>query len=143
MRWIALAALAASLACVPADGPLMEPGENCQGCHGGTGPLYLGERRRHGREWTIAGTVYDPANPALGVEGAQVKISDAKGFSFSLRTNQAGNFYSRETVAFPLQACIERNGRTTCQQSPVTSGSCNACHNLAIFGAPQPPLLAP
>ena len=143
MKWMAMAALAGSVACVPADGPLMEPGENCQGCHGGTGTLYLSERRRHAKQWTVAGTVFDPANTAVGSEGVQVHITDANGFSFRLRTNLAGNFYTRETVQLPLQACLERNGNTVCQQSPVASGACNSCHNLALFNAPEPPLVAP
>lgn len=120
----------------------MEPGENCQGCHGEQGPLYLGEPLRRARTWTIAGTVYD-ARGINSVEGAQVQITDANGFAFSLRTNPAGNFYSREQVALPLKACIENGGKTICQQSPVTSGACNSCHNLALFGAPAPPLEAP
>ncbi len=142
MKWLAIAAaLAACWACVPSDGPLMEPGENCQGCHGGTGTLYFGERRRHAKAWTVAGTIFDPANAAAGFEGAQVHITDANGFDFRLRTNLAGNFYTRETVQLPLQACIERGGNTVCQQSPVTSGACNSCHNP--LDTPEPPLVAP
>ena len=144
MRWLALAVLAATLACVPGDGPLMEPGENCQGCHGdGKETLYQGERARHATTWTIAGTVYDAANTGKAVEGAQVRITDANGFAFSLRANLAGNFYSKEAVALPLQACIDFGAKTVCQQSPVTSGSCNLCHNQLTDGAPQPPLAAP
>jgi hypothetical protein len=144
MKWLAIAAaLAGCCACVPSDGPLMEPGENCQGCHGNTGTLYLGERRRHAKTWTVAGTVFDPAHTATGFEGAQVHIIDANGFDFRIRTNLAGNFYTRETVQLPLQACIERDGNTICQQSPVTSGACNACHNQTALNAPEPPLVAP
>ena len=143
-RILTLVALAQALACgVPNDSPVMLPGENCQACHGGEGRLWLGERKRHAQAWTVSGTVFDPANPAQGVEGANVTIADAKGFSFSLRTNLAGNFYSAESVQFPLTACIERDGRKVCQKSPVTSGACNDCHNLAVLGAPQPPLVAP
>ena len=143
MRCATIAALALAGACVPSDGPLMEPGENCQGCHGRDGVLFLGERERHAKQWTVAGTVFDPANTAVGIESAQVHVTDANGFSFHLRTNQAGNFYSRESVTLPLQACIERNGKTVCQQSPVTSGACNSCHNLSVFNVPEPPLVAP
>ena len=140
----ALALLGGALACVPGDGPLMEAGENCQGCHGdGEQTLYQGERPRHATTWTVAGTVYDPANPGQPAYGAEVRITDASGFAFSLRANLAGNFYSKETVAFPLQACVDFAGKTVCQQSPVTGGSCNLCHNQLSLGAPQPPLAAP
>ena len=141
----ALVALVSTLACVPSDGPLMEAGENCQGCHGdGQEMLYQGERPRHATTWTIAGTAYDTANTGKAAEGAEVQITDANGFAFSLRANLAGNFYSKETVTLPLRsACIAFGGRTVCQQSPVTSGSCNLCHNQIGLGAPQPPLAAP
>jgi hypothetical protein len=144
VRWIALALLCAAAACVPSDGPLMEPGENCQGCHGGSNaePLYFGERRRHATTWTIAGTVFD-ADGGVGVEGAEVQIKDANGFAFSLRTNQAGNFYSKETVAFPLSACVAIGGQTVCQATPVVSGSCNSCHNAASASPPATSLRAP
>ncbi len=140
---VLLLALAAPVACQPNDSPIMDPGENCQYCHGSDPVHYVVDRRRHAKTWNVAGTVFDPARPAFGFEGASVQITDANGFSFSLRTNQAGNFYSRETVALPLKACVERNGVRTCQQSPVTSGACNSCHNLTQLGAPQPPLSAP
>ncbi len=133
------AAIAVALsACVPDNGPLMRPGEDCMACHGGVGSLPPGERVRHAKAWTVAGTVFDAADANLGAEGAQVQITDASGWSFSLRANLAGNFYTREGVQFPLRACVERNRVTTCQQSPVTSGTCNSCHAVA-----PPPLTAP
>jgi predicted small lipoprotein YifL len=139
---LAVVAIVAVLAaCTPKDGPLMEAGENCQGCHGGEGPLYLGERAHNAKPWSVAGTVFSASGQ--GVEGAQVHITDANGFSFWLRTNLAGNFYSAETVKLPLTTCIDWQGREKCQQSPVTKGTCNECHNLPEFGAPQAPLVAP
>ena len=145
MRLAVVLSLATPFACVPNDSPVMYPGENCQYCHGTDPVHYVVDRRRHGRTWTVAGTIFDPANPAFGVEGANVTITDANGFSFSLRTNQAGNFYSAETVALPLTACVERNGQKTCQPTPVTSGACSNCHNLQVLvpRPPQPPLFAP
>ena len=141
MKLIALAALCA---CIPDNGPLMRPGEDCMACHGGTGNLLPGVQRRHAKAWTAAGTVFSSADPAVGVEGAYVEITDATGFAFSPRTNLAGNFYTRETLQFPLQrACIAFEGVTHCQQSPVAGGSCNSCHGLAFLGATQPPLMAP
>jgi hypothetical protein len=127
-------------ACVPEDGPLMRPGEDCMACHGGDGSIVPGGVT-DAKAWTTAGTVFDRANTSRGAEGAQVQITDANGFSFSLRTNLVGNFYTRETIRLPLQTCISRNGRTLCMQSPATSGACNLCHGLG--SAPQPPLTAP
>lgn len=137
--WLALALCA----CVPDNGPLMRPGEDCLACHGRDGTTPPGERARNAIAWSAAGTVFNPADPTAGSEGVRVQITDASGFSFALGTNLAGNFYTRETLRFPLRACLSRGGATVCQQGPVTSGACNSCHGLAALGAPQPPLTAP
>ena len=77
---------------------------------------------------------------SLDAEIAQTRFSLLEGFFH--RRDEAGNFYVRNDVTLPLNACVSRNGTTVCQQSPVTSGSCNSCHGLAVLGAPQPPLSA-
>jgi len=126
--------LLALCACIPDNGPLMRPGEDCLFCHSSTGGA---------TPWIAAGTVFRQADGGQGFEGARVRLTDANGFSVALRTNEAGNFYTREALRFPLTACIDANGATVCQQSPLTAGSCNTCHGEAIFGAPQPPLTPP
>jgi hypothetical protein len=124
VKRFALLALTASLAaCVPDPGPTMRPGESCMDCHfANNGPPV----------WTIAGTVFTSVGAPVsdGVEGAHVSIVDKNGFTFDMRTNEAGNFYSAEAVDFPVQACISRNGQTTCMVAPVTDGSCNICHTV-------------
>ncbi len=107
-----LAALAAVLAagCVPDPGPMMAPGQDCLDCHGGGG----GEE--DAVPWTVAGT--------FGGEGSKVSIRDATGWSFTLTANQAGNFYTREAVAFPLTVAVD--GRQ--MPGTVSYGGCNRCH---------------
>jgi hypothetical protein len=95
-----------SAACVPEEGPMMEPGSDCIDCHNG------GEART----WTVAGT--------WSGQGHQVGIVDAAGKTFSLHTNKAGNFWSSEPVAFPLRVDVDG----TPMPSAVTNGSCNVCH---------------
>src|SRR5512138_722640 len=115
-----LAAVAA--ACDPTNGPLMKPGSDCLGCHDG------GRAKR----WSVAGTIYDgPVDaPGAAAEGATVRITDATGWTLERETNQAGNFYTAEPVAFPLKVCVTRHGGEACMQEPLPSGmsSCNACH---------------
>ncbi len=106
MRAPATIALVLAMACIPEEGPLMEPGSDCLECHDG------GEARR----WTAAGT--------WGGQGNAVSIQDAGGKSFTLRTNQAGNFYTAESLSFPLRVSV--NGRA--MPSAVSDGSCNRCH---------------
>jgi hypothetical protein len=68
------------------------------------------------------------ADPNAGVLGASIRVTDATGWSFSLGTNLAGNFYSAEPVTFPLQVCVEQGGAARCMETLAAYGSCNACH---------------
>ncbi len=126
MRRLALAAALALGACIPEEGPLMRPGSDCMECHGGGGGGE-GGGEHDARTWTIAGTVYD-ATGTNGVLGANVRITDANGWSFTLRSNLVGNFYSAESVAFPLRVTVDLNGIVQPMEALVDSGSCNGCH---------------
>jgi hypothetical protein len=100
-----VAALLALTACVPEEGPSMNPGEDCLGCHSGD----------EARTWTVAGTFS---------RGAAVDVLDAAGKSFTLRGNAVGNFYSAESVRFPLTVRVDGAQMTT----PAAYGGCNRCH---------------
>ena len=147
MRRPALACAFVLGACVPEQGPLMRPGEDCMLCHGGdTVPgaaADAGSGGRHAR--AHRGTVYDApdADPNAGVLGAYVHVIDSNGWSFELRSNLAGNFYSAEGIAFPLQLCVERGGNLLCAQSPHAYGSCNACHTQPPIDGAAGRLVAP
>ncbi len=147
MRAIPVLALASSLCgCVPDDGPAMRPGEDCMQCHSTSaslgGTLPGGERGHHASPaWSVAGTVFASGTSSAGYEGAEIQVTDANGWSFSLRSNEAGNFYSAESPTFPLHVCLNANGTTRCQQSALTSGACNSCHSAA--GAVGAQLAAP
>jgi hypothetical protein len=106
------ALLFTSAACVPEEGPMMEPGHDCMECHGGGG----GDES--GRTWTVAGT--------WERQGQQVGIVDAAGKSFTLHTNKAGNFWSSEPITYPLRVSVDG----TPMPAAVTAGggSCNRCH---------------
>lgn len=128
---LALALLGTLLvpACNEDEGPLMAPGDNCMTCHNGS----------KAPKWTVAGTVYSsPTDSALmGVDGVQVVITDAAGKKLTLTTNAAGNFYSRDSVTFPISAEVTRNGKTQKMSQTVPTGACSSCHNQpAISNAP-------
>jgi len=105
------AALLGTAACIPEEGPMMEPGSDCMECHDG------GEARR----WTAAGT--------FGGQGNQVVLQDAAGKSLTLHTNRAGNFWTAEPLTFPLRR-VSVNGSVMPATPPVSQGSCNVagCH---------------
>jgi hypothetical protein len=125
MRLVALLSLSLLAACgIPEQGPMMSPGEDCLSCHGAGS----------NRHWYAAGTVYaDPqAKAEDGIQGVQVVITDAKDRKISLKTNGAGNFYTAETLAYPLKSAEvwlngEMNNKMPDDQQP--EGSCNSCHN--------------
>ena len=135
MRRAAALAAALAAACIPDEGPLMRPGENCLECHGGAmlpdEPPTVADREG-AKRWTIAGTVFPSvsAAPGDGVRGAKVHVRDASGRTFTLETNQAGNFYTAESVAFPLRVAVEHRGVTHEMPLDVPYGGCNGCHRI-------------
>jgi hypothetical protein len=118
---LALSLLLGAAACIPEEGPLMEPGSNCLECHDG------GDARR----WTVAGTW-------PGGQGRHVVVRDAAGRSLTIRTNRAGNFYTAEPLAFPLTSVAVDGGEMprppVTQPQAFSQGSCNLCHGSGGAG---------
>jgi hypothetical protein len=115
MRRLASAVVLLLGSCVPQEGPMMSPFQDCLSCHGSGG---------EGPTWTAAGT---------WAKGAKITIVDSQGKSVSLRGNNAGNFYTAEGLAFPISVSV--NGvlmaASTTPTTPLhsTYGGCNACHH--------------
>ncbi len=124
-RALLLAAVLVSACGIPAHSPMMLPGEDCLRCHSG----------ERAQQWTLAGTLFSTPTAATdaGLEGASVLVTDANGRSLTLRTNGAGNFYTAESLVFPLHVEVQQNGVSVGMAMAVPSGGCNACHT-------QPPL---
>jgi hypothetical protein len=120
MRYLAFAAALLLTACTSEEGPLMAPGEDCQDCHSG------GEAKA----WSFAGTVFtaEDADLSQGVQGVTVTVTDANGKKVTVRSNQAGNFYSAERLVPPLRTSISRGGRVSEMEDTFEYGGCNNCH---------------
>jgi cytochrome c553 len=109
----------------------MHPGRDCIACHAqkGEGPTF-----------TLAGTVFGApkqADDCFGLPNAVVVVTDATGKTFSMGSNKAGNFTSREAVAFPITAKVLYGDKTIEMKTPVGSGACNSCHTVdGAQGAP-------
>ena len=73
---------------------------------------------------------YDGHLQSVGPSGSHVTLTDATGRRISLRTNQVGNFYTAERLAFPLTVAVD--GAT--MPTPVTYGGCNRCHGAGDSG---------
>jgi hypothetical protein len=114
MRRLPLALLLVG-SCIPQDGPMMAPFEDCLSCHASGGGA---------RTWTAAGT---------WLEGSRITIVDSHGKTISLRGNQAGNFYTAEGLAFPITISVDGAlmATSTAPTTPFVStyGGCNMCHH--------------
>jgi hypothetical protein len=111
--------------------PIMNPGERCIECH----------KERGGPGFTIAGTVFDQAKEADSCIGTRtpvkVVITGADGKSISIETNEAGNFYSRESVAMPYKAMVVSGTKKNVMSHAPKTGDCNSCHTAdGAEGAP-------
>lgn len=105
-RAAALILLLAS-ACVPEEGPLMAPFQDCLRCH---------TSGSEARGWTAAGTWY---------KGSRITLVDRDGKSVTLTGNQVGNFYTAEGLAFPITVSVDGHE----MPQPLTYGGCNVCHH--------------
>ena len=110
---------------------IMHPGGTCISCH---------KSEDEGPGFKVAGTIYGAANQAtdcFGVQGATVEITGADGKVYNLLANEAGNFYTTESVAMPYTARVLFNGKERKMMSPQSSGECNSCHSQGgANGAP-------
>ena len=116
-----------------AESPEMHPGSDCIACHAsGEGPRFL-----------VAGTVYQKLDEPIdcyGVEGAVVRLTDAKGKLITLTTNRAGNFMLRtrgNVIAMPFTAKVMFKGKERAMATPQSAANCAGCHTAkGAAGAP-------
>jgi hypothetical protein len=126
MPLVVAVALALGLALAGCDdnGPEMTPGQDCLQCHSPVG----GARPR----LTLAGTVYPNVEslPDQGLADVVVHLTGADGSTRDLHTNAAGNFYTEEPIAFPVQVELRRGAASARMDDPVAIGACSSCHDL-------------
>jgi hypothetical protein len=96
------------------------PGQNCLTCHDGNtadAPL-----------WTLAGTLYTSAAGATALPGGTIIATDAAGSEIKIISGDNGNFYTSQTVVFPVTIVASRCPDTRPMISPQQVGDCNSCH---------------
>jgi mono/diheme cytochrome c family protein len=104
--------------------PLMHPGAACNGCHQVSG----------GPSFRVAGTVFPTLHEPIDCNGSgtnpplTVGILDADGNTTAMSVNEAGNFYTTETLTFPLRVAVYDGNSTRVMRGTVPSGDCNSCH---------------
>lgn len=119
-----VAGLGAADCGIPEYGPQMLPGEDCQTCHR--------ERGEASPSWVVSGTLFPRSDSAAqdGIEGAEIRLTDARGRRLTVRTNGAGNFYTAESLEFPLRVEVHHRDSIAVMPIPVPDGACNGCHRL-------------
>jgi hypothetical protein len=107
-------------------GPLHRPGQPCLICHdGSTAP-----------QWSVAGTITGVLGTPTGLNGATVSLTDANLSTFTVTSNQVGNFYvepSRWVPTYPVKVAVTYGSITSTMTTIIgRDGSCAGCHaNLA------------
>jgi hypothetical protein len=91
-----------------------------------TGKDCLGSCHNHG--FTVAGTVYESATDNTGYAGATVTIVDKNGTSIPLVVQANGNFYTTESVAFPVTVTASNCPYAASMTAAASTGACNSCH---------------
>ena len=114
----------AASTCIPAATPgpsSHNAGQECLACHANMS----GNRR-----FTVAGTVYASASGGTGVGGATVRLVPASGSPIDIVTGTNGNFFTTQTVSFPVTVLVSKCPDTAPMVQQVTQGGCNAsgCH---------------
>jgi len=102
-------------------------GQDCMQCHGDFG---------------LAGTLYTTATGSTAIAGATITVKDASGQMFDMVTQANGNFYTFNSVAFPVQVwaseCqISQTAQMMVSQVQSSSGGgCNmsGCHRTTGQG---------
>lgn len=109
------------------QGPEHRAGQPCVLCHSAGGPASKAP-------FVIAGTVYEGAKSATGLENVTVSIVDSVGGRRQALTNAAGNFFITEAdwrdLAFPFKVAVQKGKDQPTQMSSLVNreGSCNFCH---------------
>ncbi|MBN1961992.1 MAG: hypothetical protein JW841_13685 [Deltaproteobacteria bacterium] len=122
MAFIIISMLLSISSCKNENNPLMNPGDNCISCHDGS----------EASKFTAAGTVYaDPEAAAdSGLAGVEIHITDSEGHSVTLKSNDAGNFYTAEKLTPPLNKEVRKNGITISSSTQADTGACATCHTI-------------
>jgi hypothetical protein len=103
-------------------GPDHRPGQPCLVCHDGT----------TASQWSVAGTITGVLGSTAPLSGATVNLTDATLSTFSVTSNEVGNFYvepSRWQPVYPVNVNVTYGSITATMTTIIgRDGSCAGCH---------------
>jgi hypothetical protein len=110
-------------------GELHRAGQPCVTCHQEGGPASR-------FPFTVAGTVFAQPLRQVGVEGAEVRMTDADGTKHTAKTNCVGNFMVKSSEwdpKFPILVEVAKNNVRRSMRSAIgRDASCASCHSPTI-----------
>jgi hypothetical protein len=108
-------------------------GQACVVCHQDSGPA--------NQVFTVAGTVFAQPNTLVGVDQAEVRMTDSAGTKYIAKTNCVGNFFvtpDQWNPQFPILVRVAKGGTARTMQTPIgREGSCGFCHHKQIYQEDQ------
>jgi hypothetical protein len=118
-------------------GPDHRPGQPCLVCHDG----------KTASQWSVAGTITGVLGSSAPLSGATVNLTDATLSSFSVTSNEVGNFYvepSRWQPVYPVNVTVTYGSATATMTTIIgRDGSCAGCHaSVASRISPGPVYVA-
>ncbi|MBX3190118.1 MAG: hypothetical protein KF819_24035 [Labilithrix sp.] len=110
-------------------GEFHRAGQACVVCHQSGGPAA-------DYPFTVAGTVFAQPLRQVGVEAAEIRMTDAEGTKHIAKTNCVGNFFVKSSEwnpRFPILVEIAKGSVRRVMQTPIgQSKSCAGCHELEL-----------
>tara|TARA_R110002096_G_scaffold250980_1_gene443578 strand:+ start:14720 stop:15286 length:567 start_codon:yes stop_codon:yes gene_type:complete len=116
------------LAVTPNNDGNHNPGQSCivAGCHDGNtqdAPL-----------WTLAGTAYTDINGTTPLAGGTILYTDANNAEIKIITDTNGNFYTAQTILFPIQVAGSRCPNTLPMVAAVADAAMANCNQGGCHG---------
>jgi mono/diheme cytochrome c family protein len=112
-----------------AKGPFHRAGQRCIVCHQEGGPA-------SGAPFVVAGTIFAQPARLVGVDRAEVRMTDADGTKFTAKTNCVGNFFvtaGEWQPKFPLLVEVAKGNLKRPMSSPIgREASCAGCHTSSL-----------
>ena len=110
-------------------GPFHRVGQRCTACHQNNG-------KASDSPFTLAGTVFASPTRQVGVDGVEIRLTDADGTKYIAKTNCVGNFFIKPgewQPKFPVLVNMSKKGIQRAMQSPIgREADCGGCHSLEI-----------
>jgi hypothetical protein len=110
-------------------GEFHRAGQPCTVCHEEHGPA-------SNSVFTVAGTIFAGPDKLVGVDSADVEMTDSGGTPYTAHTNCVGNFFVKPeqwNPKFPVLVRVAKGSAKRSMRTPIgREATCNNCHVTVI-----------